>query len=508
MTQGLIISGEFGNIVVREKTGKKLELGELLMSEIGDQKILFQVFDLVYGSQLSQQNLELVSGLRLEEDSDIELMDANLRNYILARIKSLVTIKDRKAIASKTLPNFFSSVREVVKEDFDFLLAKTQNNFFIGDLRSGTKTLDLPIYLDGEKVLSHHVLISGTTGRGKSVLMSNMLWHTIDKDYCSFLVLDPHDEYYGRNKIGMKDHPQAKEKVVYYTPRNPPAGCRTLKINLQNLQPNHFNGVVYWSDAQKQALAAYYRKYKEEWISAIVLEKPLDVRFIEATTDVVRRRLLQILNLNVENEKIICKGIFDINSGQTTIQDITDDLENGEMVIIDTSEFEGAVEILIGSMIATKTLNKHKNISSEELKQKPVISIVLEEAPRVLGKEALEKGANVFSSIAREGRKFKIGLTAITQLPSLIPREILANMNTKIILGVELKPERQALIESAAQDLSSDERNIASLDVGEAIVSSNFAKFPIPVKIPFFNDIVKKENETPIKQSFEGVKLR
>ena len=234
----------------------------------------------------------------------------------------------------------------------------------------------------------------------------------------------------------------------------------------------------------------------------------MDVKFIEATTDVVCRRLLQILNLDVENEEIVCKGIFDTEAGQTTIKDITNELEERKTVVIDTSEFSGSVEILIGSVIATNALERHKNCNSDELKQKPVISIVLEEAPRVLGKEALERGANVFSTIAREGRKFKIGLTAITQLPSLIPREILANMNTKIILGVELKPERQAIIESAAQDLSSDERNIASLDIGEAIVSSNFAKFAIPVTIPFFNDIVKKTNEPQAKQSFDGVKLR
>ena len=507
MTKGLIISGEYGSIVVREKTGKKLELGELLMTDMGEQKILLQVFDLIYGSQLSQQNLELVSGLRLEEDSDMELMDANLRNYILAKIQSLVTIKNNKAIASKTLPNFFSSVREVVKEDFDFLSTKTNKQFFIGNLRSGTKTLDMPIFLDGEKVLSHHILISGTTGKGKSVLMSNLLWHTIDQDYCSLLVLDPHDEYYGRNKTGLKDHPQAKEKVAYYTPRNPPAGCKTLKISLNTLKPSHFNGVAWWSDAQRQALSAYYRRYKEEWIPAIVLEKPLDVKFIEATTDVVKRRLLQILNLNVENDTIICKGIFDTEAGQTTIQDVINELGQGKTVIIDTSEFAGSTEILIGSMIATTALDKHKNYNSDELKRKPVISIVLEEAPRVLGKEALERGANVFSTIAREGRKFKIGLTAITQLPSLIPREILANMNTKIILGVELKPERQALIESAAQDLSSDDRNIASLDVGEAIVSSNFAKFAIPVTIPYFEDIAAKAKKDPAKQDFTGVKL-
>ena len=130
-----------------------------------------------------------------------------------------------------------------------------------------------------------------------------------------------------------------------------------------------------------------------------------------------------------------------------------------------------------------------------------MISIVLEEAPRVLGKDVLEKGSNIFSTIAREGRKFKVGLIAITQLPSLIPRDILANMNTKIILGTEMVQERQAIIDSASQDLSSDSRNIASLDKGECIVSSNFAKFAIPIKVPFFDDFAKKDVQLKLTES-------
>ena len=88
-------------------------------------------------------------------------------------------------------------------------------------------------------------------------------------------------------------------------------------------------------------------------------------------------------------------------------------------------------------------------------------------------------------------------------MPSLIPREILANMNTKIILGTELKQERQAIIESAAQDLSSHDRMIASLDRGEAIITSTFTKFATPVRIPFFEALVEKNQG----RSFAGVKI-
>jgi len=165
--------------------------------------------------------------------------------------------------------------------------------------------------------------------------------------------------------------------------------------------------------------------------------------------------------------------------------------------------------LLIGSLVTTELFNNYKYYKMDGiLDEKPVVSVVLEEAPRVLGKEALECGSNIFSTIAREGRKFKVGLTAITQLPSLIPREILANINTKIILGIEMKPERTAVIESASQDLSEDDRTIASLDIGEALISSNFSKFAIPVKIPIFEDVVKNSSKKEdIKSDFSGVKL-
>jgi DNA helicase HerA-like ATPase len=506
MAKGLVISGEFGNILVREKSGNKIELGELLLAETSEGKILMQVFDLVYGSQLSQQNLELVSGLRLEEDSELELLDPKLRTYILSKLKNILTIKDEKAFSPKTLPNFFSEVRDVDKNDFTFMSSKVNNALFFGDLRSGSKKLEVPVYLDGSKVLSHHILICGTTGRGKSVLMSNLLWNVLDKEYCGMLVLDPHDEYYGRNKLGMKDHVKAKEKVDYYTPRNPPPGCKHLKFNIKQMMPHHFNGVVDWSDPQRQALYAYYKAYGKDWISSVLLEKEIEgVKFFEGTIAVVKRRLMQLLKLELADEEINCKGIFDMNLGESTIKEIVKSLEDAKTVIIDTSEFSENVEILIGSLIASDVLDRYKNYNFEDLKKKPVISVVLEEAPRVLGKEVLEKGSNIFSTIAREGRKFKVGLTAITQLPSLIPRTILANMNTKIILGIEMKPERQALIESAAQDLSTDDRNIASLDKGEAIISSNFSSFAMPIKIPFF-DLVVKNGKQEYIQSFDGVK--
>ncbi len=325
--KGQIIRGEYGRLVIRQKADADIEIGELLVSENKNSKILLQVFDLSYGSQISDQNLELASGLRLEEGTDFDFMEQNIRNYNLAFAKTLIEIENNKAVSMcKKMPLFFANARELTKEDVSFL-TKPVNPLFFGYLRSGSKKIDFPIYLNGYKVLAHHILIAATTGRGKSNLMNCMLWDAADKPYCGILVLDPHDEYYGRSsRIGLKDHP-VKNKIVYYTAKDVPPGCRTLTINLRMIKPSHFNGVYDWSEPQKEALSAYYRKFNDKWVEAIIAEQELGYNFNPATLAVVKRRLMSLLDLNYVDGKIFCNGIFDSVSGASTISDMSNELE-------------------------------------------------------------------------------------------------------------------------------------------------------------------------------------
>ncbi len=509
--KGQIIGGNFSELILRQKSGAEIEIGELIVSENEHEKMIFQVFDLQFSSQLSSQNIELISGMKIEEDADVTFFDENIRNYVIAKLKSLITMrKEGNARISKKLPAFFSNAREIRKEDLHFL--QEQNNpLFLGKLRSGSKEIDFDIFIDGKEALTHHMLVCATTGKGKSNLVKSILWNLIDKDYCGVLVLDPHDEYYGRNTPGLREH-HAFGRLMYYTPKDALPGTKTLKINLSAIKPAHLNGVLNLSDPQAQAMYMYYRKFKESWIQAVILGREIETgdenkrMFQEASVNVLRRNLIALLNVSEREGKLICSGVFDDNSGEHTIHDIISELENAMTVIIDTSSFGGNVELLIGSIISSEIFNRyrvHKQVGT--LDAKPAISIVLEEAPRVIGKDALEKGSNIFSTIAREGRKFKIGLLAITQLPSLIPREILANINTKIILGTEMKPERDSIIDSAAQDLSNDDRSIASLDKGEAIVTSTFVRFATPIKIPFFDDLLRLQKKENYKKSFSGI---
>ncbi len=502
---GQIIAGQIGKILIREKSGEKIQLGDLLVSESSEGNMILQVTELVYGSQVSQLAREMIAGMKLEGMGlGLEFLEPQLRNYIIAIAKAVLTTSAKPHVP-KELPEFFGTVRHATKEDLRFL-EKPQNPIYVGKVRSGSKIIDVDVFLNGDDMLTHHVLIPSTTGRGKSNLVKVMLWSMMGQGKFGALVLDPHDEYYGRNIKGLKDHAKARSSLLYYSV-NPPPGANTLVINLKSIEPEHFKGIVSFSDAQLQAIRSYLTTYGEDWIKNIV--RGTQVQGVDPRTLVVLQRIMRTtLSVYLQDNELVCRNrVFSDTAGEATAENVVQALEEGKVVIIDTSKLGDEAELLIGSIIASTVFDRYQAYKSDgKLDGKPPVSVVIEEAPRVLAADKIEKtGENIYSTIAREGRKFKVGLIAITQLTSVIPREILTNMNTKIIFGNEMAAERSSIIGSAAQDLSDDDRNIASLDKGEAIVSSIFTKFAVPIYVPLFEEYAKGNASTSsVKIEYRG----
>jgi DNA helicase HerA-like ATPase len=500
---GQVIAGKVAHILIREKTDAKIELGNLLVAEGRDgSSLILQVHNLSFGSQLDQDLLELTAGLELEgRGGSLEFFDADLRNYVLAEARAVASISGDRVTIPKALPDFFASVRHVINEDLQFMDIPG-NTAYLGKVRSGSNVLDVPVRLNVQDLFTHHVLIPATTGRGKSNLVKVLLWSVVNDDNLGVLVLDPHDEYYGARgqELGLSKHPDAKEKVIYYS-LAAPAGTNTLVINLKSILPWHIEELFNLTDAQTEALYTYFFPHKKDkqWIEAIFKgERPEGVG--EMTASVLQRKFKTALGLDVtERGDLICHNrAFSTTAGEATLDDMIVALEGGKIVVVDTSRLSDKAELLIGSLVINEVLTKYQRYKQEtgssgvsKLEDKPVVSIVIEEAPRVLGADVLSsRGDTTYSTVAREGRKFKIGLVAITQLTSVIPNTVLANLNTKIIFGNEMASERNAIISSAAQDLKDDYVTIGSLDKGEAIVSSIFTKFAVPIQVPRFEDYV------------------
>ena len=102
-----------------------------------------------------------------------------------------------------------------------------------------------------------------------------------------------------------------------------------------------------------------------------------------------------------------------------------------------------------------------------------------------------DRESNVFPRVAREGRKFGVGLCAITQQPKLLDDELLSQFNTFFILGLADEKDRNILRSSAKQDISAQGAEIQTLMPGECLIVNLAAPFAVPAMVDLYADLVR-----------------
>jgi len=95
---GQVVGGGFGDVIVRQKSGVTLEIGDLLVSEEKNDFLILQVFALDYGSQIQDRMREMRSGVNLEQGIDATFYEPEFINYVLAKIKPLARISKNDSV--------------------------------------------------------------------------------------------------------------------------------------------------------------------------------------------------------------------------------------------------------------------------------------------------------------------------------------------------------------------------------------------------------------------------
>lgn len=496
-TVGEIVAGSVsGKVLIRLHSEEEVDVGDLLIVDDRENKYYIKVVDSGINSQIGGQFIEDISGQRLEYEVDYNIFDEKDRFYRICQGKILKVMRDGKLSPPRTVPHYFSKVHRIKKDDLSFLERK--NGIRIGKLRLGRRVLDdLIISLPSENLISHHMLVVAATGKGKSNFAKVFIKGVIDAHKVSGIVLDPHGEYYGeKGNIGLSSD-KNNHKILYFTPRfREFPGSEQLRVHAEDLTPSNFFGIIDLTDAQREAMDTLYRKYGSAWLKNLIAEMSPEAIINETgnkiqlvTIYALKRRINYIMELE-NNDGLV----FTLKSRRdvSIFDKIKRAVQESKVIVIDTNLVGDEAEKLIASSVVSKIFNLYRRTKQsypEKFKTLPELLLVFEEAPRVLGASA---GSNIFGTVAREGRKFKVGLCAITQMPSLLPREVLSQMNTKVILGLPAPADRDAVINSSSQEISDESTEIQMLDTGEAIITSPFVQFPIPVKVDYFNDIIKQ----------------
>lgn len=130
--------------------------------------------------------------------------------------------------------------------------------------------------------------------------------------------------------------------------------------------------------------------------------------------------------------------------------------------------------------------------------------VVLEEAHRYLGEGASEFTRSAANRIAREGRKYGVGLMLVTQRPTELPATALAQCGTIIALRLT-NSEDQGTVRSALPDAVADLALVLpSLRTGEAIVSGEAVILPSRVVVDLPQPLPQASDPTLDRWRQEG----
>jgi uncharacterized protein len=516
---GRVVRGRlFGRNVLegtfRAAPDEDLFLGELLVAidAAADRRYLFRVVDVTYGSEHREPGwAERIAGTLLADDERDEaglhpLHEQTRRTYRVADCRCLGYLAPPERAGGvrevfrkpKSLPTQFSVVVAPEAEDFAFLEGR-MGDLPVGQLRSGETVVDLQVGIPGVSLASH-VGIFATTGMGKSNLMQVIAAGVMRANgRYGLLVIDPHGEY----RSALARHPWAGEALRTYANRALP-GTSSLQISLAELSVDDLRTAYEWSRPQEEALYELERHYGTgrdgaglAWLAdfanlddlAGFRDVELSSRVALSTLQVVHRRARRIVMLRcVSPDPSLSVG-----------ERIVNDLLAGKVVLVDVSGLGSTEEVLVASFLARRILDEWQGAYLDDPgrhERMPTVAVALEEAQRVLSGNK-DKESNVFPRLAREGRKFGVGLCAVTQQPRLLDDELLSQFNTFFILGLADEKDRNILRSSSKQDISAQGAEIQTLMPGECLIANLSAPFAVPAAIDLYADLVRATPSPP-----------
>ena len=230
------------------------------------------------------------------------------------------------------------------------------------------------------------------------------------------------------------------------------------------------------------------------------------------------KQIVDVMN-KIDDSMDKYSNLFDKNIGN-----ILTNIKVGHANVLDLSQSDESVANVLVSHIMRNSLQKRKNAihgKDTDTLDFPVF-FILEEAHILAPNKRDSDSKRWIQRVAREGRKFGLGLCLVSQSPKTVDHDALSQMNNMIILRL-VEPEDQRHVQSASESLSQDLINqLPSLNVGEAIVLGLMSRVPTLVKIDEFNgrrhgddmdiisyfaDIKKKESEEIEKLEQESLEM-
>ena len=475
---------------------KMPKVGEYVTIEYDGKKVLGMIENLIRGNDAL--NVDINDFKAIQKISRIGVDD----NYIRGKVKILGDVNDNlKLPRTPVLPG--TEIRLADKDTLNEIF-KVKNPIKLGSLVNQS---DVEVNVEANPILSRHLAILAMTGAGKSNTVSVLIDQMLGYDVPVF-VFDMHGEYVGA------DFPNGEVNVI--RPKINPIYMSFHEIKkLVNIPSNGYIQERHFRRAFKEAreMVSDGTAHTNNFLQMIydILERDS----LEEGSD---KQIVDVMN-KIDDSMDRYSNIFDNNIGN-----ILTSIKIGHANVLDLSQSDESIANVLVSHIMRNALQMRKNAVHGKDKKTldfPVF-FVLEEAHILAPNKRDSDSKRWIQRVAREGRKFGLGLCLVSQSPKTVDHDALSQMNNMIILRL-VEPEDQRHVQSASESLSQDLINqLPSLNVGEAIVLGLMSRVPTLVKIDqfkgrihgddmdivsYFADIKQKEEEEIKRQEEESMQM-
>jgi hypothetical protein len=329
------------------------------------------------------------------------------------------------------------------------------------------------ILFDTKRLKSKRTMLFAQSGFGKTNLMKVLLYHIIGDSTFGKLVFDLNGEYFSKTAsgtigLGDVDDGRIRKNLVVYTDRkiSHPKGyeykgkvqinthkhmtvgdiltfsagfSEVMKSFLLYLDDNQVEGFIKKIDSYCDSPQNLYKDFPDFFGKKADGEEDKRAdKSARGTIMAIRKRIRHFIDEG---------GVH--SSSSTLIEETFKALKQGKTVVIDMSLRDSVEASIISTMIVRRLFEDNKRHYTEA-KEEMIIPcvIVVEEAQNVLSEEHVRTSANPFVRVAKEGRKFGIGLVAITQRPSAISEEIRSQAENFFAFYMGNSDDIKALVKS------------------------------------------------------------
>ena len=460
MVVGICV-GETSLTEVTFISDKMPQVGEYVTIEYDGKKVLGMIENLVRGNDAL--NIDINDFKAIRQISKIGAED----NYIRGKVKILGDVNDNlKLPRTPVLPGTEIKLAdaEILKEIF-----KVTNPIKLGALVNQS---DVEVNVEANPILSRHLAILAMTGAGKSntvaVLIDQLLGYSVP-----VFIFDMHGEY--------KDAEFPNGNVNVIKPKINPQYMTFYEIKkLVNIPSNGY--------IQERHFRRAFKKAKEMLSDGVAhtnnfLQIIYDILEADSQVEGSDKQIVDVMN-KIDDSMDRYSNLFDQYTGN-----ILTSIKKAHANVLDLSQVDESVASVLVSHILRNSLQRSKNAAHSGNKKELLdnsIFFILEEAHILAPNKRDSDSKRWIQRVAREGRKFGLGLCLVSQSPKTVDHDALSQMNNIIILRL-VEPEDQRHVQSASESLSQDLINqLPSLNVGEAIVLGLMTRVPTLVKIDKF----------------------